>query len=332
MKKLLIIVTIIFSTLSSFSQTMECEKDIKEFVSNIQGRKTKDLIPYSIYNEGEYQWGYMDKTTKKKLTKPILEYPYMFNPDIKFFYKDCEITINKDLTYKMEELMLFHYNVSQSIEQSIIVKDTTNNYIGFEVDAMGNLTAYSKKYYKNEYYHGFNISKPFLYNNEYYAIVKNDKNQSVIINRKGEEQKDFIFSNIIDTEHNYKGEKLLYVEDSTGNKGLVTMAGDKILYGELLNYPYNSNYLFGYSLQHDGLKNGHLYFDSISKSGILDLTTMQWLIKPQKEMKIIDIYFTSDNDIECEVQNRNLVDIYFIVEERNMRYLIDIKGNKYKAQ
>ena len=333
MIKKLLIILFVFSLNNSFSQANVCKEALqKDFLDKIKGYKPTDLVPYNVISDSwQQKWGLMDKKSKKKLTEPFMNYPTTFHPNISFFYEDCDVEISSDYHLNVKNLMITE-EYDNSPASKIQVLDSVNGYKGFKVDEDGTLLAYSKAYYKSKN-HYWNISKPFLYKNEYYAIVPNKDRNSVIINTNGDVKKGSVYKTISYTAYKLKNENLLYVEDLEGNKGFITLSGSKYLYGDLLKSPFYHNELFGYSIQHDGMRNaGRFYVDSISKSGVLDLTKMKWLIKPKKGLKIIDMCYTSKTAIQTDYTSREDANIYFIVLEDKLRYLIDEKGKKYIAK
>ena len=126
------------------------------------------------------------------------------------------------------------------------------------------------------------------------------------------------------------GEKIFYVEGFDGKKGFVTISGKKKLYGELMNEPkfyvigegYHS--AFGYSLQKDNDD-----IRKIKKSGIVDMTTQEWLIKPQERYKIYGIrYASSERIMEDNAENRHKATIYFLATDQSgQHFVLDINGN-----
>jgi hypothetical protein len=334
MRKKLLIILLGLTLSNGFSQTEICEPILKkDFLEKIKGYKPTDLVPYNVINNSwEEKWGLMDKKSKKKLTAPLMNYAATFKPYISFFFEECDVKINSNYELKAEDLMIWSEEVDESVDPGIQILDSINGYRGFKVDENGKLTGYSKAYFRDNW-HSWNISTPFFYKNEYYAIVQNSDGKKVIINTKGAVKNESVYNSIRYTEYKFKGENLLYVEDLENNRGFITLSGKKILYGKLLKSPFYHNELFGYSMQHDGMRGGGgFYADSISKSGVLDLTKMKWLIEPKEGLKIIDMCYASDSVINTDYTNRKAASIYFIVLEDKLRYLIDEKGNKYIAK
>ena len=203
--------------------------------------------------------------------------------------------------------------IACSIPEWFDVKKTDE--LGFQVDEQGRMTAYNKDY---EY-----ISDPILYKGEYYIIIIKKDKTNVLINQKGVEQEGFHFRVMEDTYYKDKesGETIFYVEGFDGKKGLVTISGKKKLYGELLQEVYSG--VLGYSVQKDNEN-----IKKIKKSGVVDITTQEWLIKPQEKYKIYDIIYTSSEEINNRnIENRNKATVYFLAADQSgQHFVLDIKG------
>ena len=81
--------------------------------------------------------------------------------------------------------------------------------------------------------------------------------------------------------------------------------------------------VLGYSVQKDGENT-----NEIKKSGVVDLTTQDWSIKPQEKYKIYDIIYTSSEELKkSDVINRNKATVYFLaIDQSGQRFVLDIKG------
>ena len=280
----------------------------KYIVDKIKGYKPTDLVPYS--KDGE-DWALMDVKSRKILTDFVMRIPSTFNPEFM-----ADINIGK-WNYGM--MINTNYDIlplviACSIPEWFDVKKTDE--LGFQVDEQGRMTAYNKDY---EY-----ISKPILYKGEYYIIIIKKDKTNVLINQKGEEKEGFRFKEILDIYYKDRetGENVFYVEDLEGKRGLVTISGKKKLYGELLQEVYSG--VLGYSVQKDGEN-----IKKIKKSGVVDLVTQKWLIKPQEKYKIYRIIYTSSEEIDDrKIENRNKATIYFLATDKSRKhFVLDIKGN-----
>ena len=283
-----------------------------EIVDKIKGYKPTDLVPYS--KDGK-KWALMDVKSRKILTDFVLNEPSTFNP--KFY-------IYIDINGQQEGMEFYSdYTTSPIIEtppppiRKKIIEKT--NKLGFKVDENGKIISHYLSYY--------NISEPILYKGVYYAIISiNQKEGRMLINEKGEEQKGFYFKKMENTD--YKDEKtnesIFYVKNFSGKKGFVTISGKKKLYGEIMNDFTIYNPVLGYSVQKDSQD-----LNEVKKSGVIDLTTQEWLIKPQEKYKIYRVKYTSSEEInEKNIQDRDKVTIYFLATDQSgQHFVLDIKGN-----
>ena len=280
----------------------------KYIVDKIKGYKPTDLVPYS--KDGE-DWALMDVKSRKILTDFVMRIPSTFNPefmaDIDIGKSNYGIVINTN--YNILPLV-----IACSIPEWFDVEKTDE--LGFQVDEQGRMTAYNKDY---EY-----ISNPILYKGEYYIIIIKKDKTNVLINQKGEEKEGFHFKEILDIYYKDRetGENVFYVEDLEGKRGLVTISGKKKLYGELLQEVYSG--VLGYSAQKDNEN-----IKKIKKSGVVDLMTQEWLIKPQEKYKIYDIIYTSSEELKKDDEtDRNKVTVYFLATDKSgQHFVLDIKGN-----
>ena len=310
MKRILLAMMLFISALG-FAQS---EKEIvqKYIIDKIKGYKPTDLVPYS--KDGK-KWALMDVKSRKILTDFVLLGDSTFNPDLYASIsvgknKNSHVVISSD--YIISELKVVPGPGGSYRREAPIEKDM----LGFQVDEQGRMTAYNKDY---EY-----ISNPILYKGEYYIIIIKKDKTNVLINQKGEEKEGFHFKEILDIYYKDRetGENVFYVEDLEGKRGLVTISGKKKLYGELLQEVYSG--ILGYSAQKDNEN-----IKKIKKSGVVDLMTQEWLIKPQEKYKIYDIIYTSSEKLKkYDETDRNKVTIYFLATDKSgQHFVLDIKGN-----
>ena len=282
----------------------------KYIIDKIKGYKPTDLVPYS--KDGK-KWALMDVKSRKILTDFVLSCPSTFNPE---FMADINIgkwVYGMMINTNYDILPLVTYCPMPEREWFDVEK---TDELGFQVDEQGRMTAYNKDY---EY-----ISNPILYKGEYYIIIIKKDKTNVLINQKGEEKEGFHFKEILDIYYKDRetGENVFYVEDLEGKRGLVTISGKKKLYGELLQEVYSG--VLGYSAQKDNEN-----IKKIKKSGVVDLMTQEWLIKPQEKYKIYDIIYTSSEKLKkYDETDRNKATVYFLATDKSRKhFVLDIKGN-----
>ena len=311
MKRILLAVMLGIGALG-FAQNIE--KIIKEqIVDKIKGYKPTDLVPYS--KDGK-KWALMDVKSRKVLTDFILFWPSTFSPKFHFAMEAEKRIISMELAsdYAILESKL-KILPAPEIKTSIKIKTNT---LGFQMDEHGEIISYHADY---EY-----ISSPILYKGEYYIVVTKKDKTDMLINQKGKEKEGFHFKEISNIGYKDKesGEDVFNVEDFDGKKGLITILGKKKLYGELMNNFTKYKIVLGYVVQKD-----NDYPDEIKKSGVVDLVTQEWLIKPQEKYKIYRIIYTSSEEIDDrKIENRNKATIYFLATDQSgQHFVLDIKGN-----
>ena len=319
MKRILLTLMLGIGALGFAQSSREKTKEIikEQIVDKIKGYKLTDLVPYS--KDGK-KWTLMDVKSRKILTDFVLNEPSTFN---------SELNVNINVGERKEEMTIYaNYDISPLLAVCYVSKRGVLDVkemdkLGFQVDEQGRMTACNKDY---KY-----ISNPILYKGVYYAIVTYEKYErsyfgrvKALINQKGKERKGFRFREMGDTYYKDKesGENVFYVEDFDGKKGLVTISGKKKLYGELMN---NTQYsFFGYNIQNDSENT-----NEIKKSGVVDIITQEWLIKPQEKYKIYDIIYTSSEELKkYDVTNRNKATVYFLATDQSgQHFVLDINGN-----
>ena len=310
MKRILLAMMLFISALG-FAQS---DKEIvqKYIVDKIKGYKPTDLVPYS--KDGE-DWALMDVKSRKVLTDFILDEPSTFNPKLHFSIGTGENEIQMEILsdYKISQITHNGPVLGNIIAKKII---ETTNEPGFKVDKYGKMTVHSVDYKE--------VSDPILYKGAYYAMVITKEKYCTLINQKGEEHNGFRFKNI--GHLNYKdkesGDNVFFVEDFEGKRGFITISGKKKLYGEIMKG--NDISALGYAVQKD-----HYNLNRIKKSGVIDVTIQEWLIKPQEKYKIYDIIYTSSEELKkSDVTNRNKATVYFLATDQSgQRFVLDIKGN-----
>ena len=313
MKRILLAMMLFISVLG-FAQS---EKEIvqKYIIDKIKGYKLTDLVPYS--KDGK-EWALMDVKSRKILTDFVLRSPSTFNPDLHvdiYIYIEgygygSYVMISPDYTIRPArfETGVEPYWPLRGVESM--------EEPGFQMDEKGEMTKLNFKYRS--------FSNPILYKGEYYAVVKQEE-KKILINQKGEELKEFHFESMEELHYKDKesGESIFYVKDLDGKKGFMTISGKKKLYGELMNDGWYGGRL-GYSVQKD---RGDL--NEVKKTGVIDLTTQEWLIKPQEKYKIYDIIYTSSEELKkIDETDRSKATIYFLATDQSgQHFVLDIKGN-----
>ena len=308
MKRILLAVMLGTSVLG-FAQSKKQRKIAQKYIiDKSRDYNPRDLVPYS--KDGK-KWALMDVKSRKILTDYVLNSPRTFDPTL-YSYVDIngrQQYIRISLDYRVEREPV-------AIDPPAAVQTVDPNNPAFQVEEKRKIKVDKTKY---KY-----ASEPILHKEEYYAVASKKDNSDVLINEKGKERKGFRFREMDDTYYKDKesGENVFYVEDLEGKRGLVTISGKKKLYGELLQEVYSG--VLGYSAQKDNEN-----IKKIKKSGVVDLMTQEWLIKPQEKYKIYRILYTSSEEIDDrKIENRNKATIYFLATDKSRKhFVLDIKGN-----
>ena len=78
MNKILLALIIVIP-LNVSSQKSSCEEKLEaQLLSKIKNYESKNLVPY--YSEKDKKWGFLDKESRKKITRPIFKKPVFFSP------------------------------------------------------------------------------------------------------------------------------------------------------------------------------------------------------------------------------------------------------------
>ena len=308
MKRILLAVMLGISALGIAQSKKQRKIAQKYIIDKIRDYNSRDLVPYS--KDGK-KWALMDVKSRKILTDYVLSSPRTFDPTL-YSYVDIngqQEYIRISLDYRVEREPV-------AIDPPAAVQTVDPNNPAFQVEEKRKI-----KVDKTKYKYAF---EPILHKEEYYAVASKKDNSRALINEKGEELEGFHFEmmeEIIHYKDKESGETIFYVEGFDGKKGLVTISGKKKLYGELLQDVYNG--ILGYVVQKD-----NDYSHEIKKSGVIDLTTQEWLIKPQEKYKIYDIIYTSSEELKkYDETDQNKATVYFLATDQSgQRFVLDIKG------
>ncbi|ATA89364.1 hypothetical protein CAPN002_08040 [Capnocytophaga stomatis] len=345
MKKAIFTLTILFSVLEGFAQFSNIENTIKdEIVGKIKGYNPINLVPYSLNGK---DWGLMDVVSKEKITKPIMESPNTFQPHLEFSLKNHKVIIYKDYTFSVEKAkkknnptrILSETYTSRDILPVSVKQHISMDSLGFKVELSGGalaiITEYSKKYKRHQRDEDNIDMIPIPHGNLYYTVL-HQENKDVVIDQNGKELEGFSFKRaknktffhqkvkFWELEH---PETFLYVEDFDNKKGLITLSGQKVLFGELLSEPFYDDVLFQYHVQSDK-----------ELSGIVDFSTRGWVVAPQRKYRIHSILHTSSREVfgkgldSVDYRNKDFVNIYFLVSEGNKYFVLDTNANPIKFE
>lgn len=288
------------------------EKAQKLIIDKIKNYNPTDLVPYS---KNGYEWAFIDSKSKKQVTDFILQSSIPFSPKYRTYLNNRIVNIEPDYSFTAEKYQEYAYYSPRETSKA------TKEDLGFDVNEKGEIAAYSKTY-KRQHSDLQNISNPILYNGKYYAILKKE-GENVLIDQKGVEQEAFRFKEMFSIKHKNNGEEVFYVEDKEGQKGFTTLSGRKILYGKLISPAYDNN--LDYSVQTNEIRGEK----KATLTGILDLTTQTWHIKPQNQYKIYNVLYSSTEEIDkYDARNRGKAKIFFLATDKEGKnhFVLDKKG------
>ncbi|AJH15581.1 hypothetical protein [Myroides profundi] len=339
--------SIVLLLLMSFSvvlaQKDPCQIAVdKEFISKVKDHSSKDLIPY--YSPKEKKWGYMNRVSQKKLTKPFMSNLEFFNPNFNTFHMhfskqsiSCKGEIkgsnNNYDTSEFGGISFFEPEVGLYVksEDTLLVDEHVK---GFKVDDKGELIGINPKYFDSQSKQTSLITI-FSYHNQFYAVEKQlvGENQYyfTIINQNGESIDGFTqLTKYPEWLPMYSSQNDLWIETSKGD-GKYQIRG--LLSGKIMSQ--SSMKIID---QVNELAYGIVSLDG--SKGVFDFLTMEWVIIPSKDNNFVNLYFSSLEEIDkiekTEIvsvdqvkQNRDKVYIY-ILNEKNTFYDLDMKEYKPK--
>jgi len=323
------------------AQDMNCHEKVETLlIEKVKNYNSKDLIPY--YSEKQKQWGFFDRNTGKILTEPILSRATFFNPNLELYYN---FKPDESLDYCNGKIYgsSFSYEVISTEETGFTLPTVEgpidieknkykifekNSINGFEVDEYGNLSYFNSKFYDVENDSPL-IVEIIPFKNKYYALTKvieNEKHYYTFIDQNGEELTNFqktkyypnvkpIFSNDDDIWVLLKSSDGKYVYKSLfKNKTFKDSFDDDTIYGR------------------DQSQNlGYVIYTVNNKNGVLDLTTMEWKIKPTNKIKFSYIEYASSSVLDSKdiEQNRRNSNIYL---QTNNHKFYDLNLKLYKPK
>ncbi len=319
------LISFFFVTTFSYSQNPDSAgaaavSFFKNAFSEVPTGQFSNLVPFASNGK----WGYLDRSTRKIVVKPLMQNPEFFNPDIKPFYNGVFVDISGNGNISIEQPKDYaSYTYEKGPDVDDKVRRSSDGFKGFTASISGELINYSDLYqYNTQGIPGWNIQL-FQYKNQYYGIVKNKAGSAGIIDSKGNPLKgfDFNFNEIIanrgtkDTANAW----FFVKKNEADNFSLISTNGAVKNMNEIFNYPLLSTEIFGYTPYIKG-----------DSSAIFDRYEMKWIIKPQTKIKIQTIEFSSKEILTRDLpKNRNKVNIYYLVVDKGNSYFVDMKGKKY---
>ncbi|UIR54758.1 hypothetical protein LZQ00_10770 [Sphingobacterium sp. SRCM116780] len=344
MKKIILFAYILFHFSVRAQTTMTCEEKVDKFlIEKIKPYASNDLIPY--YSKQVNKWGFFHRKTKKIITKPILNEPYFFHPNLNFHYSleqmsedRCTGEISGSLdNYKLKETASSESQLFVTMKEEGEIKPSFKSFVksdltGFEVDEEGQLTYFSPHFY-DEVEDRPTIFRIFKVKNAYCAIVMYD-NHYAVINQRGVPFPNFEkLSDIPTKKQSYSNEDDAWFWMNTGKeeysfRSLLSGIQLKESFSESPNWTNNTQDI-GYAILTIG-----------KQKGLMDLTTMQWKIASAAENDFSSLAYASleplnygeyayDSQIAIEMIQENRKKAYIYIRNSKNQYL-DLNLKLYK--
>lgn len=321
-RKLSLLPFFIFSfTFSQEKYEDSIKNSIEKDFALIKAIDFKNLVPY----ETEKGMGYLNSKNNKIVVKPNYYKLDFAKPNLRGNYNDIAYF---EINNKTKEMEVFLQNW-QIFENSLTENPISKSYSkGFYV-VNNSIFSYSNTYTYCPYL--------FKYKNEDFAVAIKD-NKYAVIKSSGETLKnlDFDYSHLdlIDIGNDNIWFKYKTIE---GELGFINMDGEKRLINNII--PNSRSQTQGYfsfiDTEHSTKRKYYGY--SIESNdelyGVLDLLTMNWLIKPQKTFQIEEINYSTDKNLneKYDLEDRKKLKFYFLIreEKKETSYYIDDKLKKY---
>lgn len=301
----------------------------KQF-EKVKGIPLTDLVPY----QQNAKWGYLQKHTRKIIV------PANFQ-QVSFAGNCLKIKINETLNLGIDsngKLIVKSDSPTNrfddelevyEISSDVIEIDSTPTFKGFALDEEGSINRVSSLIDQED---GYPIVLPM-------APIKIDGGNYTVARKKGKygllsqdgsshPKVGFMYKNL-EWVYCYKGEGMwFFFQDGKNKFGYIHSSGEQRFYGEidsLLSNQINYNLLnFNYA----GVCKG-------KNCGIIDLSKMEWVIKPLPSVEFLNIAFTIKEDY-CDlnrgipIDRSKIVDFYFLAKDKNGQiFYLDKEGIKY---
>ncbi|MFN8241358.1 MAG: hypothetical protein U0X39_11510 [Bacteroidales bacterium] len=315
------------------------ELSIEKDFSVLKKYDSRYIVPFTVGNS----FGYIDAKTGKVIVEPRYR-------SLGFFTPGTSGTLNDSISFSYDATtgkLTFTYPLDEDDEVKIDVVDQEGVSIvdvapeeyfdghrtesgnmqavisrGFTMDSNNKITSFPAIYNRSSPAF-FNLMGPYRIKGKWYAVA-HKKESSGVIDQDGNPLPgfDFVHKDLIAMPESDDSLQWFYYTGTDGRSGFIDENGNKRLEGELFDYPLYSSNKFGYAVQHD----------SKSKlSGVLDVVTKKWLVKPQK-YQITDIFYSSTEEFDYPYPytSRDKVTIWIQVYENGNLYVINKDGKLIK--
>jgi hypothetical protein len=323
-RKLSLLLFFIFIYNSTFSQE-KYEDSIKKVIEkdfiNLKAMDFKNLVPY----ETEKGMGYLNSKNNKIAVLPNYYKLDFAKPNLRGNYNDIAYF---EINNKTKEMEVFLQNW-QIFEDSPTKNPIKKSYSkGFYV-VNNSIFSFSDSYTYCPYL--------FKYKNEDFAVaIKDDKYAVIKANGEILKNLDFEYSHL--DLINIGNDNIWFKYKTVGGEqGFINMDGEKKLINDVIsNSRSQTEGYFSFIDTEHSIKRKYYGYSIESNEelyGVLDLLTMNWLIKPQKIFKIDEINYATDKDLgeKYDLEDRKKLKFYFLVrdEKKEISYYIDDKLKKY---
>ncbi|GJQ04525.1 hypothetical protein [Capnocytophaga canimorsus] len=283
------------------------QNKIKDFFKDYDANTIGNIL----YFQRGFDIGYIDAETMEEIVppsgSPILIQDELSTPKI------------KGQLYSLNDFFEFEYHPTGVLKLKRIKKD---DWFSKVIDA-DVTTAYTSEKPKRV--------TPNNKNFEYVDIITHNENTYVlarklskenpmmgIIDKKEEILSPFEFEYETIEQNTYAKDNIWFLTKKKGEE-----------YSHFTSISGKTKTLFIREIKEKRL--GYAIAESINNTmGVIDLTTMQWVIKPQKQLHFLDFRHTSKEEIDTQnIENRTKARLYILVYQDDYQYFIDLKGKKY---
>lgn len=307
MKKITLLLSL-FAATNIFSQEniTFLTKKIEKLFANVPIENLPRTLPF---REGK-KVGFLDAKTLKIMVEPVdyIDVRSTFCPDLfsAIIYDEKGnyfFSISKKKEITLTSVESFMNDIINDITED--TEDNNTESKGSEINSNRNRNASS-----------------LLHNQKQYTIVEKDSKKG-IIDEKGKTLPhfNFIFYNITPNKYAKNGEPWFYVQEKRNDEGyFLSFLGKKILLKGLQWIEWDK-IVFGYTIVWDNIT---------EKCGILDLSTMKWVIPMQEKHHFGQILYTSNEELNKEnVEDRQKAVMYIESWSKERVFLIDFNLNEY---
>lgn len=332
MKKITLFL-LLLATTNVFSQEKEpfLKKKIEKLFANVPIEHLTTTLPF---RSGE-KVGFVDAKTLKIVVEPVdyidvrstfcpnLPSAIIYDEDGNYFFnisekKEVELySVNQFMNDIINDCIL-PFEEGEEKNNTIEISDNK----GFEVDSNGNIIKISEKYVSET---GYINASLFQHNKQHYAIAKDYSIQKEgIIDEKGNQLPhfNFTFHSITLNKYATDGEPWFFVKEKEDGEGyFLSLSGKKIQLKGLEWIHYEKKIIFGYAIASNNITEEY---------GILDLSTMEWVIPLQKKYFFAQILYTCKEKLDTDnIENRNKAVIYIENWSKERVFLMDFNLNEY---